>query len=97
MLLGLSEKQKQRRFLSIFVIKKNVLVKMVSGFMNLLCLVVLVGSRVAHGAVCKKLDFFFKVKKCAHGPWPREEVLYTAAKVDRTSEIDVFYHHQRLG
>lgn len=39
----------------------------------------------------------FKVKKCAHGPWPREEVLYTAAKVDRTSEIDVFYHHQRLG
>lgn len=40
---------------------------------------------------------FFKVKKCAHGPWPREEVLYTAAKVDRTSEIDVFYHHQRLG
>lgn len=57
-LLGLSEKQKQRRFLSIFVIKKNVLVKMVSGFMNLLCLVVLVGYRVAHGAVCKKLDFF---------------------------------------
>lgn len=35
---------------------------MVSGFMNLLCLEVLVGHRVAHGAVCKKLDFFLRLR-----------------------------------
>lgn len=74
--------------------------------MTLLCLVVLVGYRVAHEAVCKRLDFFFKVKKCDLSPRQREEVLYSAAKVDRTSEVvvrplcackvDVFYHHQRL-
>lgn len=46
--------------------------------MNLLYLVVLVGYRVARGAVCKKLDFFFKVKKCDLGPRQREEVVHSS-------------------
>lgn len=76
-----------------------------SGFITLLCLVVLVGYRVAHGAVCKKLDFFLRLRNVilAQG---RGKNLYTAVKVDRISEVvvrplsackvDVFYHQQRL-
>lgn len=56
--------------------------------MTLLCLVVLVGYGVAHGAVCKELDLFLTLINVvlAQG---RGRKLYTAAKVDRTSEIVV--------